>query len=154
MKHAVAVVVLFGVLMSGIGCHKETEEDKVKKVITVIQKAAEEKEVKKIIASLSKTYRDPQGFDYDSIKGVLLGYFFRHQKISVYITGLEVIVEDATARAAFQAVLSGGNTAGSAADLLPEALGMYVFEVSLRKESEEWKVSSAKWERVGETKEN
>lgn len=150
MQRTVAVVVLFGMLLTDLACHKETEENKVTKVIVGIQKASEEKDVKKIIASLSKSYRDPQGFDYDSIKGVLLGYFFRHQKISVYITGIEVAVEESAAKAVFQAVMTGGNTSGAPADLLPEALGMYAFEVSLKRESGEWKVVSAKWERVGE----
>lgn len=154
MKRAMAAAVFFCMLITGSGCHKETEQDKVTKVISTIQKAVEEKDVKKVITGLSKTYRDPQGFDYDSIKGVLLGYFFRHQKISVYITGLEVSIEDTRARAVFQAVLTGGNTAGSAAGLLPEALGVYAFEVSLRKESGEWKVVAAKWERVGGAKEH
>jgi hypothetical protein len=129
------------------GCHKETEQDKIRKVITTIQKAAEEKDIKKIINSLSKTYSDPQGFTYDTIKGLLLSYFFRHQKIHVYITNLDVTADDGMGRAVFQAVLSGGGT-GSAADVLPEALGMYAFDVSLKKEDGEWKVNSAQWNRI------
>ncbi len=132
-----------------IECHKDTEQEKVKKIIVNIQTAAEEKDVKKIINSLSKTYKDPQGYDYDTIKGMLLGYFFRHQKIHVYLTNIEITVQDAVAKAVFQAVLSGGNKSSSVSDILPEELGMYSFEVSLKKEPDEWKVTSAKWERVG-----
>jgi hypothetical protein len=33
---------------------------------------------------------------------------------------------------------------------LPESLGVYAFEVLLKKESGDWKVISAKWERVGD----
>ena len=131
------------------GCHKETEQDRIKKVITNIQKAAEEKDIK-IINCLSKTYSDPQGFTYDTIKGLLLGYFFRHQNIHVYITNLDVTADDSVGRAVFQAVLSGGNKTGSAADILPEALGMYAFDASFKKEDGEWKVSSAKWNRAAE----
>ncbi len=134
------------------GCHKETEQDKVKKVITSVQKAAEEKDVKKIIACISKTYRDPQGYDYDSIKGLLLGYFFRHQKVHVYIPDIVVSVEGASGKAEFEAVLTGGQS-GSAADILPESLGIYAFEVSLQKEENEWKVISARWNRAGEGRE-
>jgi hypothetical protein len=134
------------------GCHRETEQDKVKKVITGVQKAAEEKDVRTILTSLSKTYRDPQGNDYDSIKGLLLGYFFRHQKVHVYIPDIVITVEGASAKAEFQAVLTGGQ-GGSAAGMVPESLGMYAFEVSLRKEEKEWKVVSARWSRVGEGRE-
>jgi hypothetical protein len=130
------------------GCHKEPDADKIKKVITSVQNASEEKDIKKIITSLSKSYRDPQGYDYDSIKGLLLGYFFQHQKVHVYIPDITINVEGAAAQAEFQAVLTGGQT--GATNIVPEALGMYAFKVSFRKEDQEWKVISAIWNRVGE----
>ena len=145
----VHTLVIFSLVLIS-GCHKETEQDRIKKVIITIQKAAEEKDIRKVVNSLSKTYSDPQGFTYDTIKGLLLGYFFRHQNIHVYITNLDVTVDDSVGRAVFQAVLSGGNKTGSAADILPEALGMYAVDASFKKEDGEWKVSSAKWNRVAE----
>ncbi len=150
MKHVITILLLFGLTITALACHKETDQDKVKKVIIDIQKAAEEKAVKKIINNLSKTYNDPQGFNYDTIKGLLLGYFFQHPKISAYITNLEISVENTFAKAVFQAVLTGGNKTGSAAELIPESLGIYAFVVSLKKELDGWKVTSAAWERVGE----
>ena len=149
MKRFAAILLLFSMTSLFPGCQKETEQDKVKKVITEIQGSAEEKDVKKIINSLSKTYVDPQGFNYDTIKGLLLGYFFRHPKISAYITNLDISIENTSAKAAFQAILTGGSRTGAAADLIPESLGVYAFDVSLRKEPDGWKVFSAKWERVG-----
>lgn len=144
------VIAVAGFLFAFVpACHKETEEDKVKKVITSVQQASEEKNIKKIITSLSKTYHDPQGNDYDSIKGLLLGYFFQHQKVHVYIPDIAITVEGASAKAEFQAVLTGGQT-GSVADIVPESLGVYSFVVSFQKEEQEWKVVSALWNRVGE----
>jgi ketosteroid isomerase-like protein len=131
------------------GCHKETEQDRVKQVISTIQKAAEEKDATKIINNLSKTYSDPQGFNHDTIKGLLLGYFYQHPKISAHITDLEVSLAGMAAKAVFQAVLTGGKT-GSAAGLIPDALGVYAFVVELKKEPDGWKVTSATWARVGE----
>src|SRR3990172_6068058 len=142
-----AVLLIFMVLPA---CHKETEQDRVKKVIQEIQKAAGEKEIKTILGHLSKMYRDPRGYDHDGIKGLLLYYFFRHQRVSVYIPNIDVTVTDTSAKAFFQTVLSGGNKVASPGDLLPEALGMYDFEVSFVKESGEWKVMSAAWKKVGE----
>jgi len=131
-------------------CHKDTEQDRVKKVVTEIQKAAGEKEVKTVLGHLSKTYRDPQGYDYDGIRGLLLYYFFRHQKVSVFIPSLDITVAGSSANAVFQAVLSGGNKIDSPGDIIPEALGMYAFDVSFVKESGEWKVTSAAWKKGGE----
>jgi len=149
MRRVAVILVLL--ILAGVapGCHKETEQDKVKKVIAGIQKSAEEKEVRKIMNNLSKSYKDPQEFNYDTIKGLLIGYFYQHPKISAYITNLEISVENTSAKAMFQAVLTGGKKTGSAADLIPESLGMYTFEVLLKKEPEGWKVTSAKWARSG-----
>jgi hypothetical protein len=149
MRRFVTILLIFVITITALGCHKETEQDKVKKVINDIQMAAEEKSVKKITNNISKAYNDPKGFNYETIKGLLLGYFFQHPNISVYITNLEISIENTAAKAVFQTVLTGGNKTGSAADLIPESLGMYDFDVSLKKESGGWKVTSAKWEQVG-----
>ena len=149
MSPVVKLLLLSTMTITILGCHTETEQDKIKRVITVIQKSAEEMNVTKIINNISKTYLDPQGFNYDTIKGLLLGYFLQHPKISAYITDLEISIDKSSAKVVFQVVLTGGRKAGSAADLIPESLGMYVFEVSLKKEPDGWKVTSAKWERLG-----
>jgi len=130
-------------------CHQQTEEDRVKKVITTVQKAAEEKDVKEILSHLSKTYRDPQGNDYDGVKGLLLLYFYRHQQISIFIPDLAVSVTDSSGAAKFQAVLTGRNK--GAGNILPESLGVYVFDVTFVKDAEEWKIASAKWERLADS---
>jgi ketosteroid isomerase-like protein len=132
------------------GCSRQTEEDKVKKVITDAQTAVEEKEIRKVVNALADTYSDPQGFNREGIRRVLLGYFLAHPKITVYINYLRVSVDGASARAAFQAVLTSGKKTGSPADVIPESLGVYRFDVSLNKISGDWKVTSASWERVGE----
>src|SRR5512135_271614 len=113
MKPIVTLFFLVVLSMSSLGCHKETEQDRVKKVITDIQKAAEDKNLKKIINNLSKTYSDPQGYDYETIKGLLLGYFYQHAAISAYITNLDISVPDTFAKVVFQAVLTGGDKTGS-----------------------------------------
>jgi hypothetical protein len=143
------ILLVFVIIITAIGCHKENDQDKVKKVITDIQTAAEEKDVKKIINNLAKTYKDPQGYNYETIKGLLVGYFFQFPKISVYINNLEISVENTSAQAVFQTVLTSGNKTGSVADVIPQSLGTYDFNVSLKKESNDWKVTSAKWEQVG-----
>lgn len=150
MKIFVPLVVFCILVASFSGCHKESDQNKVKNVITTVQKAAGEKDIKKIITSLSKTYNDPQGNNYETIKGLLIAYFYQYPKISIYIPNLDISVEDASAKAVFQAVLTGTGTNASAPGILPESLGVYTFEVLLKKESGDWKVVSAKWERVGE----
>lgn len=146
MRRVVTIFLVFVVVLAVIGCSKETEQDKVKKVITEIQAAGEVKDVSKIMKHLSKNYSDPHGFNYEGIKGLLLGYFFRYPKISAYISNLTISVENSSARAEFQAVLTSGEKTGSITDVIPNSLGVWDFDVTLKKESDEWKVTSAKWE--------
>jgi hypothetical protein len=116
---AASVILCWG-LTTSTGCHKETEQEKVKKVITRIQQAAEEKDIRTILNNLSRNYKDPLGNDYDTINLMLLGYFSRNQKIHAFITNIDITVQDSIAKAVFQAVLSGRNNPESAADILPE----------------------------------
>ena len=132
------------------GCHRDTEQDKVKKVIEEVQKSAEEKDIRTILSHLSKTYADPQGNDYAGIKDLLLVYFFRYPKVSVFITDMEISVDGVTASAKFQAVLAGRKSEEAVRDILPEALGVYGFAVKFSPENGEWKISSAKWDRKGD----
>ncbi len=131
-------------------CRRDTEQERIKKVIQKIQKAAEEKDVRSILDQVSRTYADPQGNNRDGIKDLLLIYFFRYPAVSVYITGLEISIDGTAGSAKFQTVLSGKKSEGAIRDILPEALGVYGFEVTFMQEKGEWKVMSAKWERLGD----
>lgn len=148
MKRAVTIFFIFLIAMTILGCQKESEQDKVKKVITGIQAAGEEKNIRKIMNNFSKTYSDPQGYNYEGIHGLLVGYFFRYPKISVYIDNLKISVENTEANAVFQTVLTSGEKTGSITDVIPQSLGAWNFDVSLKKESGDWKVTKAKWEQA------
>lgn len=148
MRSARTILLFLVVSAVVLGCSGRTDEDKIKALITDIQTAGEEKNIKKMMNHLSKTYSDPQGFNYDGIHGLLVGYFFQYPKISVYISNLTVSVENAQARAVFQTVLVSGEKTGSIADAIPRSLGLWDFDVLLKKEPDGWKVVSAKWEPV------
>ncbi len=150
MKRFVTICLIFVVTIAMFGCSKGTEEDKVRKVITDVQAAAEEKDVRKIVNNIADTYNDPQGFNRETIRRLLLGYFLGHPKVTVYINYLNISVENRSARADFQTILTSGKKTGSPTDVIPESLGVYRFDVSLEKDSGDWKVTSARWERVGD----
>ena len=135
MRRVVTILLIFVIAIAFLGCHKETDQDKVKKIITDIQVASEARDVEKIINNLAKTYSDPQGFNFEGIKGLLLGYFLRYPKISVYINSLTISVEDTSAKAVFQTILTSGEKTGSVTDIIPQSLGIWDFDVTLKKES-------------------
>ncbi len=126
------------------GCHKDTEQEKITRILHLIQAGVESKKAMAVLDHVSKNYRDPQGNDYEAVKGLLLFYFFRHQRISVVMTGLEIQVHVAAADARFEAILSARS--GQSSTILPETLDAYRFNVFLAKDAGEWKVTSAKWE--------
>jgi hypothetical protein len=148
MKRVVTILLIFVISIAFLSCHKETDQDKVKKIITDIQASSEQKDVRKIMNNISKNYSDPQGFNYDGIKGLLIGYFFRYPKISVYINNLTISVDNTSAVAVFQTVLTSGEKTGSVTDVIPQSLGIWDFNVTMKKESSDWKVTSAKWEQT------
>jgi hypothetical protein len=52
MRRVVTIFLIFVIAITVISCHKETDQDKVKKVITDIQTAGDEKDVKKIMSNI------------------------------------------------------------------------------------------------------
>lgn len=152
MKRLIGFAFLIVLCCQFLSCSKDTDEERIKNVIRSVQKAVERKEIISVLEHLSKSYTDPQGHDYDGIKGLLAFYFFRHRSISVYIPEISVFVTDGSAKAVFQTILGGGGDEKYAMPVLPEALGAYSFNVSFRKEDGKWKVISAEWMRVGEEK--
>lgn len=98
-----AVIIAF---RSG-SCRRLTEEDRIRKVVSDIEDAAEKKDIKSVLGHISRSYKDSQGCIYEDIKGLLAMYFFRHERVSVYVTDLDVKVLDNTADVSFDAVLSG-----------------------------------------------
>jgi hypothetical protein len=143
-------VLLIGALavLSLAACAKKTDTDRVRAVINAVQQAAEDRDVKETLSHVDRNYRDPAGNDYQAVKGMMLYYFFRHQKISIIVSNLETVVDGASASAHFQAILSGRT--GSAADILPDALSAYRFDVSFRNDQGDWKIISARWEPWGD----
>ncbi len=153
MKRTIIIILLCAFAVYAASCHQETPQDKIKKAVATIQQAVERKDVKTIIGFIAKNYTDPRGNSYETLKSLLLVYFYRYPKISVYIPNLDVIADDTSAKAVFQAVLTGRGGNDSAAAILPESLGVYAFEVAFRKESGEWIIYSATWERLGDAPE-
>ncbi len=148
MKKIMAIVILVLCISASLACHKEDEKEKVKKVIAAVQTAVEEKSIRGVTAHIAKDYRDPQGNDFETLRALLLGYFFRYPKISGYITHLDISIDGTSAKTTLKAILTSGKKTGSVSDVVPEQLGVYRFDVEFRKESGDWMITSARWSEV------
>lgn len=145
MKKFLPVFLVVAVFMSVVSCHKESDEDRVKKVITGIQFAGEKKDIGALMKNVSKDYSDPRGFNDEGIRALVFAYFLHYPKISVYINHMAITVHETGATAVLQAVLTSGDKTGAVTDLIPQSLGVWDFDVKLKKESNDWKVISATW---------
>jgi hypothetical protein len=148
MKKLMSIGVLIVIIITGMACQKQDEKEKIKKVITGVKAAVEEKNIRAAIGYIAKDYRDPQGNNFEALRGMLLGYFFRYSKISGYITHLDISVDGSSAQATLKAILTSGQKTGSVTDIVPEELGVYRFDAGFKKVSGDWKITSARWSQV------
>lgn len=150
MYRFAAVGMLLAMIVLAPSCRRETEEDRVRKVISSVQDAVEEKKMRTALEQISPAYRDPQGYDREGIRGLLAFYFLRHQSIHVSLGSPDILVSGPSASASFEALLSARSGGEPAATLLPEALGVYHFDVALQKDNGYWKIASVRWQRTGD----
>jgi hypothetical protein len=145
MKRAAAFFLLFIIVASLVSCRKESDEDRIRQIVADIQTAGEKKDIRAFMNHISKDYHDPQGFNYEGIRALVFGYFLRWGKISVYISHSNISVDDGTAKARLQTVLTGGEKTGGLSGIIPQSLGMWDFDITLQRETQGWRVTSAVW---------
>ncbi len=145
MKKIVTIAILILLIAANSACHKENDQEKIKKIVYGVQKAVEDKNIRGVTTHIAKDYSDPQGNNFEAMRGLLLGYFFRYPKISGYITHLDISVDGTSARALLKTILTSGQKTGSVSDVIPTELGVYRFDVVFKKESGDWKITSAQW---------
>jgi ketosteroid isomerase-like protein len=126
-----------------------TEEDRVKRVVKDVEKAAESKDVKGFMRHVSKDYNDDRGNDYDGVKGILFYQFLRAEKVSVFVRGVEVEVRGDRALVNTKVVMVRGKEIEKIEDIIPEDAAGYRFSVVFRNEDGDWKALSARWDNVG-----
>jgi len=130
-----------------------SEEERIREIIKEVAEKAEAKDIKAIKKHISKNYRDPRGNDYQELSGLLLYHFFRAEKLSTYLTEIEVSVEREKATAIVEAILTRGKEIKSLKDLIPEAASYYLFNLIFQKEQGKWLLVSAEWKPVSSAKE-
>ncbi|NLN40033.1 MAG: hypothetical protein GX155_10630 [Smithella sp.] len=145
MKKAVALFLVAVVVLSFAGCRKASDEDRVRRVVTGIQAAGEKKDIRAFMSFISKDYHDPRGFNHEAIRALVFGYFLRFPKISVYIGHCAITVEADAAKAIVHSVLTSGEKTGKLSDIVPQSLDAWDFDITLKKEGSDWKVTSAAW---------
>ena len=107
------------------------------------------KDIDGIRKHISKSYKDQEGNDYDSVRRILLYHFIRAETVSVFVRSVDAEVKEDTAIVRANVILVRGKEIKSISDIIPESAAGYRFEMIFKKEGKEWKVVSGAWQNVG-----
>jgi hypothetical protein len=140
------VLLLMALAMLTACGNPDSPEQQVRQIIGKMETAAESRDVSELVQHLSAEYRDSRGMSPDEAARYARGYFIANQSIHL-LTRVEQVEfplpDEARARVLVGMVGRDDDSAGNwdlAADL-------YEFNLALRQEDGEWKVSFAEWRR-------
>ena len=85
---------------------RPTEEEKVRRVLHVMERAAEQKELLKILSHVSNDYEDDMGFDKGALTQIGHEIFKTYDRIFVHLKDVSVQVKGKEAQARLTAVVS------------------------------------------------
>ncbi|HAG51249.1 MAG TPA: hypothetical protein DHU69_05310 [Deltaproteobacteria bacterium] len=144
------VLIVFLSFLIFSSCTKSiSEEDKLKSIVNEVAEAAQKKDIDGIRKHISKSYKDQEGNDYDSVRRILLYHFIRAETVSVFVRSVDAEVKEDTAIVRANVILVRGKEIKSISDIIPESAAGYRFEMIFKKEGKEWKVVSGAWQNVG-----
>ncbi len=150
VRGAVKICVFILLCLFISGCTKQiAEEDKLKAIVNEVAEAAQKKDIDEIRKHISKSYRDQEGNDYDSVRRILLYHFIRAETVSIFVRSVDADIKGDTALVKANVILVRGKEVKSIKDIIPESAAGYRFEMIFKKENKDWKVVSGAWQDVG-----
>jgi hypothetical protein len=117
---------------------KDSPEQQVRAVIEQMEQAAESRSVGDLKAHLSADYRDANGMDAEEAARYARGYFIANQSIHL-LTRIEELTFPTDGEARAQVLV--GMLGRDAADRWDLAAELHTFQIALRREDDEWKVT-------------
>ncbi len=118
----------------------KSDEDQIREAIHQVAEGAEAADLGMSLEPISENYADPDDLDKNGIRGLLFYQFNKRGSISVWLSPIDVEVRGDAATASFEVGLVEG-AKGSVVGWPVGAEAMH-FEVELRREDGEWKITS------------
>jgi len=143
------LIVFFCFLILSACAQGVSEEDRLKQIVNEAAEAAQKKDIDGVRKHISKSYRDQDGNDYDSVKRILLYHFIRAETVSIFVRSVDPDIKGDTALVKANVILVRGKEVKSIKDIIPEAAAGYRFKLIFKKENKNWKVVSGTWQNVG-----
>ena len=129
------------------GCKKDTEEQKVLRVIDDGVAAIEAGQVGDAMDLVADDFSDENGTDKGMIKGYLAGQMLRGDRITIVRRDENVKVDGTAATASFDAAIFQGDRA-KLKGVVPQRSGTYRFTLTFRKDDGDWLVTKATWKNI------
>ncbi len=146
LLHAVAVVAMCSLLISGCSDTSEGAEAELRRWVAEGQSLAEEKERRALIQRISPGFTGSMGYSRDDLNKFLRVLFLRQNSIALLVSIEDMrIFGDSAAEIDLKVGMAGTNDRflGFSADA-------YRFELELQKQGDDWMLISAYWGALGE----
>lgn len=117
-----------------------SDEDQVRAAIHAVAEGAEAGRIDDTIQPFSNAYQDPEGLDRPAIYGLFWSQFIKRGPISVWLSAIDVQVNQGHAKANFDAALVEGQEGAGIG--WPVNGDLLTFEVELKKGEEGWQITS------------
>ena len=113
-----------------------------------METAAEARDVGELMEHISEDYRDSNGLGPQEAARYVRGYFIANQSIHLLTRVEDItfpIADEARAKVLVGMVGREAATTNDSSDWGDLAADIYQFEITFRREDEQWKVSFARW---------
>ncbi|MBB6093355.1 ketosteroid isomerase-like protein [Povalibacter uvarum] len=129
-------------LISACGS-SDSPETQVRRAIDAMEKAAEARDVSDLMEFVADDFRDQYGQDRDQLRQYLMGYFIANQSIHL-LTRIDELELPGPDEALVRMTIGMVGREADAANAWNLAADVQDFEITLRREDDDWKVMYAK----------
>lgn len=143
----IAFALLFPLLVS-CSTERNTPEAQVRALLARGEAAAEKKESAILRQMISEKYSDSQGQDKKTVESILRYYFLRNESIHLLTRIQQITIPKPGAAQAIVMVAMAGQPIANPEELERLRADLHRFEITLARESGEWKVTRAEWRRA------
>ena len=128
---------------------RNSPEGQVRAVLDQIETAAEARDIGDVTQHLSENYRDSQGMSAQETSRYLRGFFLANQTIHLlsHVEQIEFPTPGESRVRVLVGMAGRDATAAKVTDLSNLTTDLYVFDLALREEDGEWKLTFAEWRR-------
>ena len=143
-------LILLSCLLFMPACSDEPDsaEQQVRQFIEQAEQQIEQRNTSGLKELISENYRDNRNLDQKGILRLALGYFLGHQNIHLFTHIKEIHITKPEQAHVKLFAATTGQPVSSMDSFINIRAQLYLFELSLIKEDDEWQVNQARWRRA------